>query len=106
MILFWQSGISNQSLLVINVIQRIPAQSIDALESLPRSLAAQINDILQEQIAGTDLARRGLRLVDMPDHELGVELDLHTYHGIDEVPDPAVTQAIRDAAKEWQSKNR
>lgn len=95
-------------------LEPVSVNAVDALSRAfqksrppaPRSLAAQINDILQEHIAGTDLARRGLRLVDMPDHELGVELDLHTYHGIDEVPDPAVTQAIRDAAKEWQSKNR
>lgn len=72
----------------------------------PRSLAMQINDILQERIAGTDLARRGLRLVDLPNHDLGVEIDLHTYPGIDQVPDSAATQAIRDAAKVWQEKHR
>lgn len=72
----------------------------------PRSLAVQINDILQETIAGSELARRGLGLMDLPNHELGVVLDLHTYHGIDQVPDPAATQAIRAAVMEWQSRNR
>jgi hypothetical protein len=72
----------------------------------PRSLAVQINDILQEGITGSELARRGLCLVDLPDHELGVLLDLHTYHGIDQVPDPAATQAIRAAVMEWQSRNK
>ena len=70
----------------------------------PRSIAGQIDDILQDRIAGSELARRGLRLLDLPDHGLGVVLDLHTYPGIDAVPDQAVQQIIHEAVAEWQNR--
>lgn len=90
----------------VNAIKTISRAFQQPKPPAPRSLAVQIDDILQEQIAGSELARRGLSLVDLPDHELGVVLDLHTYHGIDQVPDPAATQAIRTAVMTWQSRNK
>ena len=70
-----------------------------------RSIVEQINDVLQERIAGTPLAAQGLRLQDDLRQGLVVWLGIKHYPGIDAVPDPAVREVIRSAAKEWEQQS-
>jgi hypothetical protein len=64
----------------------------------------QINDILQTQIAGTELESRGITLTDGPNHGVMVTMDGEKYNGVMEVPDEAVRNAIRAAVQEWETK--
>jgi hypothetical protein len=69
-----------------------------------KSIAVQINDILQAQIAGTTLEPRHIMLSDAPDHGVRVTLDGKQYEGVMDVPDEDVRRAIRTAVLEWETK--
>jgi hypothetical protein len=69
-----------------------------------KSIAGQINDILQAQLAGTTLEPRGISLSDAPDQGVMVTLDGKQYLGVMDVPDEDVRSAIRAAVLEWETK--
>lgn len=69
------------------------------------SIAAQIDDILQEMLEGTDLERRGIRLMELPDQGVQVLVGLDKYPDIDSVPDEDIHKVINAAVKEWENRN-
>jgi hypothetical protein len=69
-----------------------------------KSIAMQINEILQAQLAGTALEGRGLSLSDAPDRGVRVSVDGRDYNGVMDVPDEEVRAAIRAAVLEWEKK--
>jgi hypothetical protein len=69
-----------------------------------KSIAMQINDILQAQLAGTALESRGITVNDAPDHGVMVTLDGEKYPGLKDVPDEEVRKAIRAAVLEWETR--
>ena len=69
-----------------------------------KSIASQINDILQEQLVGTVLASRGITLSDGHDRGVMVTLDGNQYQGVMDVPDEEVRRAIRAAVLEWETR--
>jgi len=68
------------------------------------SIAMQINEILQDQLAGTDLETRGITLNDGPDRGVMVTMDGKQYNGVMDVPDEKVRNAIRAAVVEWETR--
>ena len=62
-----------------------------------KSIAMQINDILQERIAGTPFEKRGITVSDGPDHGVLVTIDGQKYPGVKDVPDESVRNLIRSA---------
>ena len=68
------------------------------------SIAMQINEILQDQLAGTDLETRGITLNDGPDRGVMVTLDGKQYNGVMDVPEEKVRNAIRAAVVEWETR--
>jgi hypothetical protein len=69
-----------------------------------KSIASQINDILQEQLVGTDLENRGITVNDGHDRGVMVTLDGKQYEGVMDVPDEVVRRAIRAAVLEWETR--
>jgi hypothetical protein len=67
--------------------------------------AAQIDATLQEKLVSSPLAHRNIRLVDLPDHGLAVEVDQEQFDGIDDVPEEAVRKLLKDAVAEWQRRS-
>ncbi len=67
-----------------------------------KSIASQIDEILQEMIAGTPFEQRGISLNDTPDHGVMVTLDGNQYPGVIDVPDDEVRNLIRSAVAEWE----
>ncbi|MBN1538237.1 MAG: hypothetical protein JW908_15980 [Anaerolineales bacterium] len=72
--------------------------------SAPKSIVAQIDDILQEKIEGSAMEKRGIRLVELPGKGMVVVVGLDQFEGIDEVPDEEIRQLIRGCAKEWENR--
>jgi hypothetical protein len=66
------------------------------------SIAAQIDAILQSRLEGTPLARRGIRLVELPGREVALMVGLEKYTDLEAIPDPEVQAAIRAAVAEWE----
>lgn len=83
-----------------------PAQEEKPKATGPASIVDQVNDILQNRLAGSPLAAKGIRLAETPNQGVVVWVGLEHYEGIDAVPDPEVKALIRDAVKEWEHRYR
>lgn len=71
----------------------------------PVSIASQIDEILQEIIAGTPLAERGVRLMELPEQGLVVMVGMEKFGKVDEVEDPEVKEAIKQAVEAWEARS-
>ena len=69
-----------------------------------QSIVAQVDLILQENLLGTELGKKGVRLVESPDKGMLVYIGLQQYPTIEEVPDAEVQGAIRAAVEQWERK--
>jgi phage baseplate assembly protein W len=64
-------------------------------------MVEQIDEILAEQIKGTPLENRGLRIL-QNDVGVTVWVGLDHYDGIDSVTDPEIKAAVRRAVETWE----
>ncbi len=71
-----------------------------------KSIAMQINDILQERISGTSFEKRGITVSDGPEHGVLVTMDGQKYPGVKDVPDESVRNIIRSAVLEWEKESK
>jgi hypothetical protein len=69
-----------------------------------KSITEQIEDHLQDKIARTSLARRGVHVRSELQGNAVFLLDGKAYPSVDDVPDPEVRQVIREAISEWEKK--
>jgi hypothetical protein len=67
----------------------------------PKSLAEQVDEVLQEKLTVSPLRGKGIRLLDLPGKGLVVLVGLDKYDGIDAVPDEQVKAILREAVDEW-----
>jgi hypothetical protein len=74
-----------------------------ALPPAQKSIVAQVDEILQDQIGGTTLAGRGIKLSEAPGQGVTVWIGLERFEGIDAVTDAEVLSAIRHAVNTWES---
>jgi hypothetical protein len=81
-----------------------PAPKAPAPKAPVKSIVMQINDILQDNIAGTDNEKRGIRLIELPNRGVAVQVGLERFQDIDSVPEPEVRSLIRAAVSEWELK--
>lgn len=68
-----------------------------------KSIAAQIDEILQEKLLDSPLAERAIRLMELPDKGMVVLVGLDKYDSVDDVPDEDVRQLLKDCVSEWES---
>jgi hypothetical protein len=73
-------------------------------KTVPLSIVAQINAVLQQRIANTPLEARGLTLMESPSGGVNVYVGVQRYEAIDDVPDEEAKAAIRAAIAEWEKK--
>jgi hypothetical protein len=76
-----------------------------AVEPAHKSIVAQIDAILQEILANSPLANKGIRLAEEPRQGVVVWIGLTRYASIDTVPDAEVKSAIRAAVAEWERRS-
>jgi hypothetical protein len=81
-----------------------PANSEDEPAAAPDSIVAQIDSILQSQIAGTPLIEKGIRLQESPEGGVIVWVGMSKFQGVEDVPDEQIKAAIRAAISVWESK--
>lgn len=67
-----------------------------------KSIVMQIEDILQDMLAGSSLASKGIHLIEDPTKGVIVRIGLSHYEGIEAVPDPEIKATIRAAVAEWE----
>ena len=98
-------------------VKPVPARPIDALSrtfspnppaAVPKfkSIAVQINEVLQKQLPGSSFEAVGIALIEMPDQGVVVRVGAEEYAGVEAVPDPAVRAFIKAAVAEWEANTR
>jgi hypothetical protein len=88
----------------VNILARALQQDVRAPEAPPRSIAAQIDDILQEKLKDSPLAGRAIRLMELPNRGMVVMVGLNQYDGVEAVPDEEIRNLIRSAVAEWEER--
>lgn len=68
------------------------------------SIAAQVDEILQERLKGTELEQRGIRLMELPGRGMVVMIGLDQYDAVDDVPFPDIKAMLKSAVAEWERK--
>ena len=92
----------------------MPARPLDALnraftssppQAVPKfkSIAAQINEVLQTRLPGSPFEALGIALIEMPDQGVVVRVGSRSIAGVEAVPDPAVRAFIKAAVAEWEA---
>ena len=67
-----------------------------------RSIAAQVDEILQEMLHDSPYASRLIRLIELPSKGLVVMVGQEEYEGVEAVPDEDIRRLIRLAVAEWE----
>jgi hypothetical protein len=96
-----QSPVQRPSMNPINILARAIQSDVN-LPQQTKSIAAQIDEILQDKIEGSELEQRGVRLVELPSKGMVVMVGLDQYAGVDEVPDEEIRMVIKSAVKDWE----
>jgi hypothetical protein len=68
----------------------------------PKTIAEQIDEVLQGRILGTPLIHRGIHVRPGPRGEAVFDLDGQSYPSVDDVPDGEVREVIRAAIADWE----
>lgn len=68
----------------------------------PKSIASQVDAILQARLKVAGMEERVVRLEELPGAGISVLVGSERYGSIDEIPDPEVRGLIRSAVTEWE----
>ena len=68
------------------------------------SIPSQINEILQDKIKDTPLESQGISIGEWPDRGVVFIVGVDIYSDIHQIPDSKIRLVIREAVKEWESK--
>jgi hypothetical protein len=79
-----------------------PAASEPTNTAPIKSIAAQIDDILQEKLESSPLKDRAIRIMELEGKGVVVMIGLDQYEGVSEVPDPEVRALLRECVMEWE----
>ena len=80
-----------------------PLRKETADDKVEKSIIAQIDEILQEKLADSDLRDRGIRLMESSNRGLVVLVGLDQYENIGDIPDDAIVRVIRQSVSEWEA---
>lgn len=86
----------------IDMIAKALEPNIPASMRVDKSIAQQIDGILQEKLAHSTLTTKAIRLLDKPGRGMVVLVGLDEYDGVDQVPDPEIRALIKQCVKEWE----
>jgi hypothetical protein len=77
---------------------------IESPQPAPRSIVAQIDEVLQARLAGTPLAAKRIRLAETPGGGVLVFIGTARYESLDAIPDQEAVAAVRAAIAEWENR--
>lgn len=89
---------------VVNAFLRTLQPGTPKSHQPPKSLAAQVDEILQEKLSNSGISHHTIHLTDTPNYGLAVHVDRDQFESIDSVPDEAIRKLIREAVEEWQKR--
>lgn len=82
---------------------RIVGNSKRSEPETPLGIAAQIENFLQNRLAGSPLDSRRIHIHPSIDGGVKIEVDGNYYDGVDEVPDPTIRKFLENVMESWSS---
>lgn len=71
----------------------------------PVPVAEQIDELLQQRLRGAPgLSTRAIHIRSALDGSVRIDVDGHSYEGVDDVPDDAVREFIQATIREWETR--
>ena len=70
----------------------------------PKSIVAQIDELLQKRLDGTPLADREISLQESAMGGVDFKVGNQSYESMEAIPDPEIVKVIRAAITEWEKK--
>lgn len=70
-----------------------------------KSIAAQVDEIIQEKLPGSPYKNRIISVTDLPGRGLLVRVDNLSYEGIGDVADADIRQFLRECVQEWERRS-
>jgi hypothetical protein len=67
-----------------------------------KSIAAQVDEVLQEKLASSSLKNQAIRLMELPTGGMVVMVNNDQFDGVNEVPDPEIRNLIQESVAEWE----
>ncbi len=90
----------------INLFARAIQADVRPAMAPPKSIAAQVDEVLQEMLKDSTLESRAIRLLELPGKGMVVMVGLDQYDGVNAVPDEAIRGLLRAAVAEWENSGR
>jgi hypothetical protein len=84
----------------IKILREIEKQP----EIKPKPFLEEIDELIQQQVAATPLAGRGLKVAASPTGLALFWIDGNAYEGIDQLPDAAARAFVQGVIKEWEKR--
>jgi hypothetical protein len=81
------------------------AEVTQKIEAPALSLAAEIDEILQEKLVGSPLADKGIRLMDLPKQGMVIMIGLEKYPDVEAVPDEEIRTLLHEAVAVWEARS-
>ena len=72
----------------------------------PKSVALQIDEILQARLVDFPLADRAVHLMELPGKGMVIMVGLTLYADVNEIPDSTIQALIKEAATEWINRTK
>ncbi len=81
-------------------------EAADKIMPQQRSIAEQVDEILQEKLVGSSLEDQGIRLMELPGKGMVILVGLDQYADLDAVPNEEIRAIIRSAVADWEARER
>jgi len=82
-------------------IEKSQEETAESAEQI-KSIAAQVDEVLQEKLASSPLKDRSIRLMELPGGGMVVMVNNEQFDGVNEVSDPEIRNLIQESVAEWE----
>lgn len=89
----------------VGMITRALGSDVPNLRPVQKSIAVQVNEILQKKLKDTPLEERGICLMELPGQEMVVMIGLDKYDSVNAVPDDEIRAVIQSAVNDWLARS-
>lgn len=83
---------------------RLSLEGDMGLKQNQASIAAQVDEILQDKLKGTSLEKRGIRLMELPGKGMVVMIGLEQFDSVGAVPYPEIKAVLQESVAVWEKR--
>jgi len=90
---------------IVDIFTRALRTDVSSVQSTPKSIAMQVNEILKEKLKDTPLEKRGIELFEIPGQDMVVMIGMDKFDSVSAVPDEEIRGVLQSAVNEWLARS-